>query len=350
MVEPGGILRIAAELPYIVNPPSDGRSVFVVPFFESRSKEWFFFVQRQDEALLRIAGRDVVVGSYLSSEALRPDEDLYLPLENLVFQKMSFTKLARPLMGLEDVIENLASILEFYRLVSLRSSENRIEGGQLAEALVEYLLVTARSLYDVLQVLSREAALLIKRVDDRAKSLMHQLPDSFADVALHGDRPRTREEIQDLYAMPAALAAFYAEHAGHVRMLRDVRGRVVHRGHHASYVIDLDEGLAVRTTEKPWSDLPIWNEDNTAKNDLGSLRALFAYICEEALDATTGLADAYASFLLLPDPISPANRVFLRGPLNRHLLNLEQTLRSPWERRPREGKRQGGGRVGGKPL
>lgn len=333
MVEPGGILKVAAALPYVVHPPSDGRSVFVVPFFESRSGEWFFFVPRPDKTLLRIAGSDVVIGSYLTSEALRPHEDLYLPLVDLVFQRMSFSKLARPLMGLEDVVENLASIVELYHLVSLRSSENRIEGGQLAEALVEYLLVTARSMYDVLQVLSREASLLIKRVDDRSKSLMHQLSDSFADVALHGERPGKKEEIQKMYRMPPALAAFYAAHAGHVRLLKQVRDRVIHRGHHASYVIDLDEGLAVPTRDRPWSDLPIWNDGNTAKNDLGSLRAVFAYIAKEALDATTGLADAYASFLLLPDPISPANRMFLRGPLNRHLLALSEMLRAPWERR-----------------
>ncbi len=335
VVEPGGIVRTAAELPYVVNPPSDGRSVFLVPFFEQGSREWHAFFPIEKNHLRRMRLVEVVTGPYLSSHPLLPDQDLGLPLEDLVFQRMSFSTLARPMSGLEDVVENLASILELYRVVSLRSSENRIEAGQLAQALLEYLLVVTRSLYDVLQVLSREASSLFKRVDDREKSLMHKLSDSFADVALHGDKPRTKEEIQEAYRMPPALASFYAARAGHVRLLRDLRDSVVHRGHHVSYVIDLDEGLAVQTAEKPWSDLPIWNGDNTTRNSFGSLRAVFAYLTREALDATTGLADAYASFLLLPEPISPGNQLFLRGPLNRHLVNLQGTLGSPWERRSR---------------
>lgn len=331
-VKPGGMVKAAVELPYVINPPSDGRTVFVVPFFDQENQEWHSFVPGEKNQLIRMRLVEVVTGSYLSSHPLWLDQDLNLPLANLVFQSMSFPALARPLSGLEDVVENLASILELYRLVSSRSSDSRVESSQLAQALLENLLVSARSLYDVLQVLSREASFLIKRIDDRKKSLMHNFPDSFADVALHGDRPRTKEEIQEKYKMPPVLASFYAAHAGHVKLLKDLRDKVVHRGHHVSYVFHLDKGLAVPIAGKPWSNLPIWNAHTTTKNGLGSLRAIFACLTQEALNATTRLADAYISFLLMPEPISPGNRLFLRGPLNRHLLSLEETLRSPWER------------------
>ncbi|MFC2079667.1 hypothetical protein ACFLSZ_06775 [Candidatus Bipolaricaulota bacterium] len=114
--------------------------------------------------------------------------------------------------------------------------------------------------------------------------------------------------------------------------IRKIRDRVIHRGHHVGFVFNLDEGLAVPTTESPWKYFNIWDEEQMAKNELGSLRLVFAHVIMQSVAATTRFAEAFFSCIALPEPISPGNHTFLRGPLNHHLMNLEAVLAAPWER------------------
>ena len=132
--------------------------------------------------------------------------------------------------------------------------------------------------------------------------------------------------------MPRPLADFYNSHAPFLARVGRIRKAIVHRGHNAGFVLNLDRGLAVATKRHPWNQLQIWDERSLGQNDLGSLRMLFAYVISEAMAATTRFGEAFASCISLPEPLSPANHVFLRGPLNHHLLRLEETLASPWER------------------
>jgi hypothetical protein len=255
-----------------------------------------------------------------------------MPLHDLAFQRMSFPKMGRPLMGLEDAVENATSVLEFYEIVSHLHQKQHAGASQLAQSLLSQLFVVSRSLYDTLQVVCRVVCSYAKRIDDPSTTLMNNLPTSFAEVALHGDKPRTGEEISDRYSMPPPLADFYASQAPFLADIRKIRDRVIHRGHHAGFVMNLDEGLAIPTNDAPWRDFPIWEGAIVGGNGLGSLRRLFAHVIMTSVAATTRFAEAFFSCISLPEPISPGNRVYLRGPLNHHLLNLEDTLAHPWER------------------
>lgn len=337
MVKVGGYLDSPADLPYVADGVQLwGRAIFLLPYFSSESTEWFGFFQHPDKSPQRVALVDVVSGAFLASAPLKADQDFFLPLEDLVFQRMSFSGLARPLSGLEDVIESFASLLELYEQVSHNCQEERTGAPQTAQLLVNHLMVVARTAFDVLQGVCCEACATVQRIDDRTKPLMKRLGDSFAKVALHRDEPRTPEALMEKFDMPRPLADFYNSYGPFLARVRDIRDAIVHRGHHAGFVFNLDQGLAVATKERPWNQLQIWDERSLGHNDLGSLRMLFAYIISEAMAATTRFGETFASCILLPEPLSPANHVFLRGPLNHHLLRLDETLASPWERQPEQ--------------
>jgi len=334
MVEVGGMLKRPMDLPYVAAGVALlGRAIFVLHYYRSETSEWFGFFPRPDGSLQRVALVDVVSGAFLASAPVKTDQDFFLPIEDLVFQQMSFSGLARPLSGLEDVIENLASLLELYEHVSRHCQEKRPGAPQTAQLLVNQLLVVARTAFDVLQGICREACATVRRKADPTKPLMKALGKSFAQVALHEDEPRSSEELMEKFDMPRPLADFYNSYGPFLATVRGMRDAIVHRGHNAGFVFDLDQGLAVATREHPWNRLRIWDERSLAPNDLGSLRLLFAYIVSETITATTRFGEAFASFVLLPGPLSPANHVYLRGPLNHHLLKIDETLASPWERR-----------------
>jgi hypothetical protein len=334
MVRPGEYLSSPADLPYIDrNVELGGRAVIILPYYSSEAEEWFGFVQYPDGRIQRVGLVDVVSGSFLASAPLKDDEDLALPLEDMVFQKMSFSGVARPLSGFEDVVESFAALLELYERVSLDCAERRPGATQTAQLLVNHLLVVARSGFDVLQEIIRAACSVTRRIDDTAKHLMNPLADSFAQVALNGDTPRTPEELVDKFRMPPALARFYSSHGPFLANVRAIRDEIVHRGHHAGFILHLDEGLAVITEAAPWNKLAIWDEESLVRGRLGSLRKLFAYTIAETLSASTHFSEAFASCIALPEALSPGNRVFLRGPLNHHLVGLREVLETPWERR-----------------
>lgn len=335
MVKIGGCLDNPTELPYVADGVQLwGRSILLLPYFSHESAEWFGFFQHPDKSFQRVALVDVVSGGFLASAPLKAGQDFYLPLEDLVFQRISFPGITRSLPGLEDVIESFASLLELYEQVSHNCQEKRPGAPQTAQLLVNEVMIVARTAFDVLQTISREACAAVKRIDDRTRPLMQSLPrkDSFAQVALYKDKPQTPEELMDKYNMPRPLADFYNSYAPFLVSIRKIRDEIVHRGHNAGFVFNVDQGLAVLTRERPWNELQIWDDASISNNDLGSLRKLFAYVISEVIGATTRFGEAFSSCILLPEPLSPANRVFLRGPLNHHLLKVDETLASPWER------------------
>ena len=78
--------------------------------------------------------------------------------------------------------------------------------------------------------------------------------------------------------------------------------------------------------------MSIWDDNSVVNGKFGSLRKIFAFLISEALAATAKFGIAYSTCIALPQPISPGNHLYLRGPLNHHLMSLERVLSSPWER------------------
>jgi hypothetical protein len=92
------------------------------------------------------------------------------------------------------------------------------------------------------------------------------------------------------------------------------------------------EGVAVSIHDPAWKDLPIWNEKTTRSPDLGSARAIFAYLVSDALDLCSRFVKAYWSCVGTPQAVADDLKCYLRSPLSHHLLTLPMVLEQPWER------------------
>ena len=124
---------------------------------------------------------------------------------------MSYSDILSPLRQLESDIHKCAATLQTYRMLwSSRNSQDHV--GMLVEAQIEYLVSLLRSMYDVLQqVVSRVGARLIAL--DNRKRITKNIPQSYADVALHGDHFRTPQEIQRRWGIPLPLGEWYGHEA-----------------------------------------------------------------------------------------------------------------------------------------
>ncbi|MBW1728499.1 MAG: hypothetical protein JRI96_17205 [Deltaproteobacteria bacterium] len=320
------------KLPYVEVFPRDGRAIFLRSFYDHENEDWILHLEAEPGKLARVAGGETIVGSYFAARPANPEKDLEFPLGTFIAQHLSFPDVASSLEALESDFHNCSAILEKYLLISRRPKEMREGASQLAPAELEYLVIINRSLYDLLQKLSKRATALVRSSFEPHDKIMEDLPDSFARVVLDGSCRRSEQKLTHRYRLPAPLAQFYLMEAEHFQKLRDLRVAIEHHGRSLGPIFDLDEGMAVAVDEEPWSNLSIWGTQLIRGNRLGSLRAVFVYLILEALEMTTRYAKAYASCVAIPPAIGPGYRLYLRDYYSHHLVSLRATLESPWER------------------
>jgi len=322
----------AMKLPYVKHVPKDGRAISNYSFYDNENKDWILHLPIKQGKLARIAGGKVVVGGYLASEPEHPEQDLIFPLGTFIIQHLSFRKLINILHGLESDFHNFSSILEKYLLISLRPKEQRDGAGQLLAAELEYLIVCIRSMYDLLQKISKSAAALIRDIHEPHDRIVMDLPDSFAKIVMHGSHRRSKDELVEHYQLPPPLAEFYFKESEHFLWLRELRVAIEHHGKSPGMIFDIEDGMAIKADEKPWPFLPIWKPKLLGAKELGSLRAVFLYLVSQALELTTRYTRTYLSCIAVPPAIGHGYNFYVRDYFSHHLVSLTASLKHPWER------------------
>lgn len=322
----------AKKLPYVTHLPNDGRAISNHSFYDHENKDWILYLPIKNGKLARIAGGEVVTGGYLASKSANPSKDLEFPLGTFIIQHLSFRGIINLLYGVESDFHNCSSILEKYLLISLQSKEQRDGAIQLFVAELEYLVIIIRSIYDLLQKISKLAAALVRNLDEPHNRIVEELPDSFAKVVMHGSHRRSKGELIERYRLPPPLAEFYIAESEYFQWLRDLRVAIEHHGKSPGLIFNIEDGIAIKYEEAPWSFLPIWRPELLRPNGLGSLRAVFLYLVSEALGLTTRYVKAYASCIAVPPAIGPGYKFYIRDYFSHHLVSLRSSLESPWER------------------
>jgi hypothetical protein len=320
-----------SKLPYVKRVPTDGRIVFLLPYYDAEARDWVLNLPVAKNQLGRLAGGEPVVSSYLATRPANPSTDYPFMLGTFVAQHLSFQGVAGALSRIEADIYQFCAVLEKYHLIAEHSRKRQFVELLYASEL-EYLVVLVRSVYDLLQKLSKHAAALVHSLDAPRRRLIADLPDRFSQIVLHGDQPVTAEGITKKFGLPGPLAKFYEAESARFQILRDLRDSIEHHGETIPTIFQLEEGAAVSTSEPPWSSFPIWKPELLHKNNLGSLRLLFAHLIAEALEMTARYTAAYATCVAIPGALSDGIHLFLRHPFSHHLISLDRVLREPWER------------------
>ncbi len=320
-----------AKVHYIRHIPTDGRALLLNSYYDDEARDWFMYMDI-DGKIIRMGGGEVIRGKYWGRLPASPERDLELPVATLIAQHLSFPDIVEALHSIEDDVHQLAAIMEIYQMISNTKQVRPNDAAYLMTSEIEHLIIVIRSLYDLLQKLSKRACAKVVSLGETKKRIMTELPDSFADVALKGSTPRTEQEMIEKFRLPNALAAFYAARATKFAMLRDIRVAIEHHGKSLPIVFAMDEGMAVSVDEKPWKEFPLWKPELIRNNRFGPLRAVLAYLISDILNATTEYVGVFASIVSLPQAVSPGLKIFMRDPFGGHLVKLREILSAPWER------------------
>ena len=319
-----------ATIPFITNPPQDGRALILLPFYDDRLDDWFTYVVLPTGKLGRLAGGKLHSGIYLSRQPEQPERDVDFFLGTFIVQHVSFDAVARSFLPLKNNLHYFSAALEKLGMFSSKGVEPS-SASLLVESELAYLTIIVRRFYDLLQAVCKAASGLVKDVNDTTRRLFRNLPDSFNDVVSFRNRPRTAEEIVKKWALAPPIVDFYAREANHFLLVREIRNAIDHHGHSAGLVVRHARGMAIALDDQPWANLPIWNDQTTQANNLGSVRAIFAYLIADALDLGSRFVNSYWSCIATPQAIAPGFRCFFRDPFSHHLNSLATILKTPWE-------------------
>jgi hypothetical protein len=326
-----------SKLPYLRTVPRDGRIVPLITFYEPAAADWHLYWIVKAGELGRIAGGEPISGSYVSSIAADATIDFEFALGTLIVQHLSFVEVLPELGKLENDVHRCAAILEKYHLLWATRAAGKRSASLLIQSELEYLLFLLRSLYDLLQGIVRAVAAKLVYLDGTNRPVLKSLPTSFREVAITNKGPRSVEEIEARWDMPRPLAAWYVEEAGFFRLLRKLRDGIAHRGGTPPTVFETEWGFAIAPEKDPWTLAHELLPGERRKNDLASLRGLFAEFILRGIGATERFAEAVRGLVSLPDPILGDVKLFVRSPFGQRLVSLEDMKQQPWEERRHAG-------------
>jgi len=324
------------KLAYFIKKPTDGRPYPVMPFYNGKR-----FVQPliKHKKLLLLEMTELIEGMYLAKEIVDPKKDMHLVIYETLFQEFSFSDilgfgkdLGRDLLNFGASIEKHDLIIGDYTL------SRKKKGGHsyLISTELEYVFYNVRAMYDLVQIISRN---IWKRIDlSDPSSKKRELPCSFSDVVLSksGHDILSSKEISEKYALPKSLADFYEKEAPFFKSCRSFRNDISHKGTTPDWLFMFEEGAAVSIMQVPFCNFAFWGESELRANNLGSVKALIAYIASRAIHATVNFCSALKTNIRLYESIAPKWHVFVRGSHVHHLLNLAGTIRNPWLRAKRK--------------
>jgi hypothetical protein len=318
------------KLSYFLKKPTDGRSYLLMPFYNNNK-----FVQPliRDKKLLLLNTIELIEGMYLSKDIVDPKNDMHLVLLEMLFQEFSFPDIFRTGNDLgRDLLNFGASIEKHDLIIDDYAVSRKKKGGHsyLISTELEYVFYNVRSMFDLLQTISRKIWERIRLLDPSAKK--KDLPPRFSKVVLgnSGHRVLSSREISKKYGMPKSFADFYEKEAAFFRFCRSFRDAISHKGTSPDWIFMFDDGAAVSISQVPFCNFTFWDKSELRSNNLGSIRALISYISKRSIEATDNFCSALKKNIKLYEAIAPGWHVFIRGSHVHHLLDLAETIRNPW--------------------
>jgi hypothetical protein len=310
------------KVPYLTHIPSDGRSVFLQPFFDHEAKKWKMFVP-QGPKLTWIFSEPVEC-HYFSETNADPQRDIYLKLSDVVTRHYSYPFAMDTLLQLVDKIIFSAVVPEkyFLSLIRYRVTRDPLVANLVATDL-EYLFANARSEYDLLQK-------LFSNLWDFKTGV--KMKGSFREVV-----QKSREELRSQYKLPDPILDYYMSSKNFFLELRAIRDAIFHPPVQRTMeplrpVFCDDEGFAL--FNKPFISLgptfDIWPQEKTKPNGLVSVLALISYVNKMVLDECDRFSDALLLTVPPPPTITESHKLFLRSPFVHHHVKAEKYLGEQW--------------------
>ena len=311
-----------ATLHHIKAERLEGRAMLLMPLWDGAG--WNQWIETPDHRLIKMQIVDTIRSNYLAVSPAGP-HDVWIAFVDFMWQRASWPEVVRLLNGICDDFSLMAtSAAKLEHFHEARGSIDATLIGYFVKTELEYLIIVARSVFDLLQeVIAQFWNNRVKLLDPSAEAVRrhHKLPPEFAKVALHNEIARTASEIVERYALPPTTAAMYAKHSSFFLSLRASRDGIIHGGSSVDIIFTTENGLFVSPNSKHYSNYP-WKSEHYYNESLVSLRPWIARTVFQTIEACSDIMFSLASAIPFPEEIAPGYRVFIRDPSNEAFLRL----------------------------
>jgi hypothetical protein len=201
--------------------------------------------------------------------------------------------------------------------------------GSFVRSEIEYVLIVARSVFDLLQeVVAGFWNRHVKLLDEQQDRLKRQntLPTGYARVVFTSGQARSAEQIADKFGLPLVVAAAYAKHAKTFADLRASRDHIIHGSSSAGTIFVTEKGFAVDPKSKLYAEFP-WSEAHRYNENIVSVMPWIAHVILQTIEACTEIVGAFGAEIQCPGELAPGYRVLLRDPSNPALGRLLEAAR-----------------------
>ncbi|MET4370795.1 hypothetical protein ABIA99_003489 [Bradyrhizobium sp. LB12.1] len=298
-----------ADIPYIDRDQMDARRFLpTLMFFDETWRVW---------AEIEPRGKFIEFAQAWPAEAVyfgrQPERqtDFYSVFLNVFSQRANLLPLGRTFSGILDDIHNLATSFAKLDLIFESGRDQPAGTNRMAATEVEYVLLVCRSIFDLLQETIAKYWEQVKPFGENVQK--KALKQSFSDMALLDNRPKSEQELMERFLVPQQLAACYVRHAPVFLKIRTARDRLVHGGNPVDTVFRGDKEFIIQKRLGPFGELDIWREGELEKNDLAPLRPVLGMIAYSTLAACEDFANVLASIIQLLPPTVPKMNLYVRG-------------------------------------
>ncbi len=310
------------KLPHINAAGLGGRSMLLMPLWDGAAwNQWF---DGPNGELIKIQIVDAIHSNYLA-KAPAGEHDIWIAFVDFMWQRASWPEAVRLISGICDDFHLMAtSTAKLEHFHQARESIDETLIGSFVKTEIEYLIVVARSVFDLLQeVIAHFWNERVRLLDPAMEAIRrrHKLPPEFAKIVLHNEILRTAAEISERYALPTVTAEMYAKHAQFFASLRTSRDGIIHGGSSVDEIFATEKGFCIDPKSRHYGSYP-WKEQHYYNPNIVSLRPWIARTLFQTIEACSEIVFSLASALRFPDEIAPGYRVFIRDPSNKAFLRL----------------------------
>jgi hypothetical protein len=216
--------------------------------------------------------------------------------------------------AIEHDILSLSAALWKIDLLFAVGQDSSLPTAAAAATDVEYVLVTCRSMLDLLQFAVQRLWKRVKLTGAGSVRGTVQLPRGFADVVANGASARAADDIRSKYSLPEPFVQFYTRSAEFALKLRRARGAIIHLPTDSPVLFRLERGFGVKIDSSSFHGPVDWDSDCCEASGIGSLRFFLAVVILGTLRICEDAANTFATNLELPSDVAPGLHVFLRSP------------------------------------
>ena len=260
---------------------------------------------------------------YISEEIINVGTDIFVPFIDFLYSHASWIDLNYFLNSLTNDIHNLYTSIEKIDIFQ-KIKVDRTNLSELVSTEIEYILITCKSLFDLLQkIISIIWNKHIKLFEGKKSNL----PERFRKMVYFKNRRLELDEIIKRKTIPEKLAQYYYNIGKFYEKLKLLRDDIVHHGFEIANIYVFDEGFAIKNNSNLYKYYDIWDEDDKKPNDLYSLRPLLNYWINNSINACNDFVNVIGKIIKFPPSLIPKHNVYIRTPHLKQYNNMVKELK-----------------------